>query len=146
MRNTIGRKAVRRAFTLLEVLIVIVILGLLVAVIAPNFMGTQRKAEIDLTASQIKSLSKQLDLFRTHCGRYPTSEEGLAALRLKPDDETLENRWAGPYVDGEIRDAWGSELIYQYPGDHNEGGYDLSSPGPNKSAGDDDDITNWKKI
>ena len=136
----------RRAFTLLEVLMVIVILGILAALIVPQFMGTGEKARIDLTGVKIKSLNSQLETFRMHCSRLPTTEEGLEVLLTKPDDETLEGKWAGPYLQGGIpRDAWNRELRYEYPGTYNETGYDLSSAGPNGQFGDDDDITNWEK-
>lgn len=139
------RRRRRAAFTLLEVLIVILILGILAATIAPRFFGTQQKAQIDMTRSQIHGLKSQLDLFQLHCGRYPTSDEGLAALLARPDDEALEGRWAGPYLDKAPKDAWGRDLMYESPGTYNEGGYDLSSPGPDGQPGNEDDITNWEK-
>ncbi|RMF73034.1 MAG: type II secretion system protein GspG [Planctomycetota bacterium] len=143
-RKRVNRR--RRAFTLLEVLMVIVILGILAALIVPQFMGTGEKARIDATAIKIKSLDSQLEMFRMHCGRLPTTEEGLEALLTQPDDEALEGKWAGPYIKGGIpRDAWNRELRYEYPGTYNENGYDLSSAGPNGEFGDEDDITNWEK-
>jgi general secretion pathway protein G len=135
----------RRAFTLLEVLMVIVILGILAAAIVPAFMGTEKKARIDTTYATINGLDSQLKLFRLHCGRFPTTEEGLAVLLQQPDDEVLAEKWAGPYLEKVPRDAWGNELIYESPGTYNEETYDLSSPGPNGQPGDDDDITNWEK-
>lgn len=144
-RTQTRRRTAARAFTLLEVLIVILILGILAAAIAPQFMGTAEKAKKDITRSQIDSLKSQLNLFRTHCGRYPTTDEGLAALVVQPDDEALEGKWAGPYLDKTPKDAWGHDLIYESPGTYNEDSYDLSSAGPNGTPGDDDDITNWEK-
>jgi general secretion pathway protein G len=145
MRQAKRGDLVRSAFTLLEVLMVIVILGILAALIVPQFGGTQLKAEKDLTKAQIDALGNDLERFRLHCGRYPTSDEGLAALLQAPDDEDLAERWGGPYLKKEPRDAWGHELIYESPGQYNEESYDLSSPGPNGQEGDDDDITNWEK-
>ena len=135
----------RRGFTLLEVLMVIVILGVLAALIVPNFFGATEKARIDATKITVETLDTQLQLFRTHCGRLPNTDEGLASLLAMPDDDTLEGKWSGPYVKKLPKDAWGQELIYEYPGTYNEGGYDLSSAGPNGQAGDDDDIANWEK-
>lgn len=142
-RKRIGRA--RRGFTLLEVLMVIVILGILAAVLVPQFMGTQQRAEIDLTKTKIKALDSSLETFRLHCGRYPTSDEGLTVMLQQPDDEALEGKWAGPYLKEMPKDAWNRELRYEAPGTYNEGTYDLSSSGPNGQFGDDDDIGNWTK-
>jgi general secretion pathway protein G len=140
------RRNQRRAFTLLEVLMVIVILGVLAAIIVPQFASTGDKARVDLTTQQVNSgLATPLDLFKTHCGRYPTTDEGLAALLQKPDDEDVAAKWGGPYIKKPAKDAWNHDLIYQSPGTYNENGYDLSSAGPNGAQGDDDDITNWEK-
>lgn len=135
-----------RGFTLLEVLMVIVILGVLAAVIVPNFISTGDKARKDLAREQVTSgLATQLELFRTHTGRYPTTEEGLAALLTKPDDETIAEKWGGPYVKKTPKDPWGHELIYRAPGEYNADGFDLSSAGPDGVPGNDDDVTNWER-
>lgn len=143
------RRPVRptRAFTLFEVLMVILILGVLAALVIPQFTGTGEKARVDLTRTLVQTnLKTSLELFRTHTGRYPTTEEGLAALVEKPEDEEIAAKWAGPYTEKkEFRDAWGRELIYRSPGEYNQDTYDLFSPGPNGQPGDDDDITNWQK-
>ena len=146
-----GRRKVRsrvRAFTLLEVLMVIVIIGLLAAFVVPNIFGAGEKAKIDLTQATVDSgFSNALDLYRAHMGSYPASDEGgLSMLMQKPDDEELAKKWAGPYLKraGDLIDAWGSEYIYEFPGEYNEGSYDLSSAGPDKQGGTDDDIKNWK--
>ncbi len=135
----------RRAFTLLEVLMVIVILGVLAALIVPNLFGTGQRARVDATQIKIKGLDSTIETFRMHCGRYPSTDEGLAALLVQPDDEDLEGKWAGPYLKEAPKDAWGRDLIYEAPGTYNEQSYDLSSMGANGQAGDDDDITNWTK-
>lgn len=145
MRRANRAKAVRGGFTLLEVLMVIVILGVLAALIVPQFGGTQRKAEERMTQTQIVGLKTQLDLFKMHCGRYPTSDEGLAVLLEPPDEEELVERWGGPYLDAAPKDAWGRELIYASPGEYNENSYDLSSMGHDGQEGTEDDITNWEK-
>ncbi len=146
MKKYMRLKERMRAFTLLEVLMVVVILGVLVALIVPNFIGTGEGAKKDATAIKIKSLRTQLDLFKTHCGRYPSSEEGLNALVATPEDEQVSKLWRGPYCDvAMLKDSWGNDLIYKEPGEYNQTGYDLSSPGPNRVEGDDDDVTNWEK-
>ncbi len=144
MRRAKRVSLVRKAFTLLEVLMVIVILGVLAALIVPQFTGTQLKAEKDLTKTQIVALGNDLERFRLHCGRYPTTDEGLAALLDAPDDDELAERWGGPYIKKAPKDAWGRDLVYESPGQYNDD-YDLSSPGPNGVEGDEDDITNWEK-
>lgn len=135
----------RRAFTLLEVLMVIVILGVLAALIVPQLFGTGEKAKRDATQIKITGLDSTIETFRMHCGRYPSTDEGLAALLVLPDDESLDGKWAGPYLKQPPKDAWGRDLIYESPGTYNEQSYDLSSMGANGQAGDDDDITNWSK-
>ena len=138
----------RRAFTLLEVLMVVVIIGILAALVVPNLFGTLKGAEEDITRATIESgLKTPLNLYRMHIGRFPTSDEGLAALVEEPDDDELAEKWRGPYVEdaSKLKDAWGNEFIYESPGQYNEESYDLSSPGANGPEGDDDDITNWEK-
>ena len=148
MKRRTARATVRRAFTLLEVLMVIVILGLIATVVITQIGGTEERARRDLTQQQINGvLVTKLDLFRLHCGRYPTEDEGLLALLEQPDDEELEDKWAGPYVKPEqLKDPWGNELNYKFPGDvGGEKMYDLWSSGPNgdDESGDGDDIKNW---
>lgn len=149
MKRKQRRTAIRRrAFTLLEVLMVVVIIGILAALVVPNFFGAQEGAKIDLTKALIDSgVNGTLDMYRMHMGRYPTTDEGLAALVEQPDDEELAEKWRGPYIkDGsKLKDAWGNDLVYESPGQYNENTYDLSSTGPNGQEGDDDDITNWEK-
>ncbi|GMU24087.1 MAG: type II secretion system protein GspG [Phycisphaerae bacterium] len=137
----------RSGFTLLEVLLVVVIIGLLAALVVPQFMGTQRDAEIKIARGIVApggNLATQLELFRTHLGRYP---EELSELIDKPDDEEEAKKWAGPYItDPEsLKDPWGQELTFKSPGEVNTGGYDLSSNGPDKQEGTEDDITNYKR-
>jgi len=88
----------------------------------------------------------KLEEFKLDCGRYPSEDEGLLALLEQPDDEELEERWAGPYVTHEkLKDPWTHDLLYQYPGEFNEEGFDVSSAGPDGQEGNDDDIGNWEK-
>ena len=99
MNRSSRAKAVRRAFTLLEVLMVIVILGVLAALIVPQFTGTQRRAEEDLTKSQIASVSNTLETFRLRLrAAIRPPMKGLAVLLEKPDDDEVAEKWAGPYV------------------------------------------------
>jgi general secretion pathway protein G len=148
MNQRVVRRSRRKGFTLLEVLIVIVIIGLLAAVVVPNLVGVLGGGREDLTRSTVKSgLNGALDNFMASIGRYPTTDEGLAVLVTPPDDEEMAKKWRGPYLkDAKIpRDSWGNEFIYVSPGEVNTNSYDLSSPGPNGRPGDDDDITNWDR-
>lgn len=139
------RGRVRAAFTLLEVLMVIVILGVLAALIIPQFAGTKDKADRDLTLAQINSLSSDLERFKLHCSRYPTQEEGgLSLLLNKPTSEDLADKWGGPYIKKLPRDTWGKELGYRAPGQYNQDTFDLWSYGKDGQDGTEDDIKNWE--
>lgn len=145
MKDVKKTRAMRRAFTLLEVLMVIVILGVLAALLVPQFTGTREKAMINATRIQIEGMANDLERFKLDCGRYPTTEEGLLALVEKPDDEEIADKWAGPYLKKVPKDAWGHDLHYECPGQYNEDSYDLSSDGPDGQPDTEDDITNWEK-
>lgn len=130
------------AFTLLELLVVLVILGLLVGYVAPKYFSQLGKSEVKTARAQISSLEKALDQYRLDTGRYPTTDQGLAALNLAPAGES---RWGGPYLQKAVpNDPWGRPYIYKSPGDH--GDFDLSSFGKDGQAGGSDenvDIVNW---
>lgn len=132
-----------RGFTLIEVMVVIIIVGLLSALVAPKFFGRVDQARVKTTKTQIELLGAALDDFRLDNGRYPATDEGLKALRVKPDGL---NNWYGPYLPKDIPlDAWGNEYQYKSPGDH--GPYDLFSFGKDGQAGgegDDRDIVSWE--
>ncbi len=147
MQRTNGKRRRRGGFTLLEVLLVVGIIALLAAFVVPQFMGTRNKAEIDITTTMVKSggtLATQLELYRQHVGSYP---DELTALVEKPDGLEDENKWGGPYITDpkSLKDAWGNDLQYKYPGEAHENGYDLWSMGPDGDDGTDDDIKNWSE-
>lgn len=147
-RLPVRRSVRRRGMSLMEVLIVIVILGVLAALVVPNFFGAQDKAMRDTALAQVRSgLNGSVELFRANCGRYPTTEEGLAALLTKPESEDIAEKWSGPYVkEGQIPlDPWGRQYNYRSPGEYNRETYDLWSSGKNGQSGDDDDVVNWTK-
>ncbi len=136
----------RRSFTLLEVLLVIVILVTLAALILPNLPARREQAKIGTTKIQLKGIEDALEYFKTDIGRYPTTDEGLAALSSSDGmDEELSKKWHGPYLKkgAELKDAWNNDFHYVVPGEHNEKSFDLSSNGPDGEEGTDDDITNW---
>lgn len=137
-----ARAARRQAgFTLVELLLVLVILATLAAIVIPKFSGRTEQAKVTAAQTQISTLGTALDSYEVDVGSYPSSSEGLNALMVKPGNVT---GWRGPYMKQEIPpDPWGNEYIYEYPGKHNDGRYDLMSMGPDGRAGNDDDITNW---
>jgi general secretion pathway protein G len=142
------RRRTRKAFSLLEVLLVVVILGILAAFVVPNLIGSSDKAKIGITEAGVAkggAIALALDLYRTHVGSYP---ETLKDLTEKPSDEEKSKKWNGPYINdpNSLKDSWGHEFQYKLDGDHNgQGNYDLWSWGPDGQDGTDDDIGNWTK-
>ena len=132
-----------RGFTLLELLVVMVIIGLLVGYVAPMYFKQVGKSEIKTARAQIESFGKALDQYRLDTGHYPTTEQGLKALNFKPSDEA---KWDGPYLKKNVpNDPWGNPYQYKRPGDHGE--YDIISLGKDGApggAGEDADIGNWE--
>ncbi|MFG6443455.1 type II secretion system major pseudopilin GspG [Roseateles sp. LKC17W] len=129
-------------FTLLELLVVMVIIGLLAGYVGPKFFGQIGKSEVKATKAQLDALQKSLDQFRLDVGRYPSTEQGLAVLVAKPADEP---KWQGPYLSKAVpRDPWGNDYQYRSPGEHGE--YDLLSLGKDGrpgGEGEDADLTSW---
>jgi len=131
-----------QGFTLLELLVVMVIIGLLAGYVGPKYFAQIGKSEIKVARAQIDSLDKSLDQFRLDTGHYPSMEEGLAALVTRPASEA---KWDGPYLKkGVPQDPWGNPYVYRIPGEHSE--YDLLSFGKDGQPGGDGeaaDVTNW---
>ncbi len=129
-------------FTLLELLVVMVIIGLLAGYVGPKYFSQIGKSEVKAVRAQIDALEKALDQYRLDVGRYPTSEQGLAALNKRPAGES---RWQGPYLRKDVpNDPWGGAYQYRSPGEN--GDFDLFSFGKDGRAGgegDAADITNW---
>ncbi|HUL65777.1 MAG TPA: type II secretion system major pseudopilin GspG [Burkholderiaceae bacterium] len=128
-------------FTLLELLVVIVILGLLAAYVGPRYFSQIGKSETAIARTQIEAFEKALDQFRIDVGRFPTTEEGLSALRRRPLDSA---KWNGPYLMKALpNDPWGRPYIYRAPGA--KGDFDITSYGKDGlpgGSGDDADVTN----
>ena len=136
------RENSERGFTLLELLVVMVIIGLLAGYVGPKYFAQVGKSEVKTAKAQIVALEQALDQYRLDTGHYPSTEQGLAALFVKPGDEP---KWNGPYLKKATPpDPWGKPYIYKQPGEHGE--LDLLSYGKDGQPGGSDnaaDIINW---
>ena len=139
----VPRAALARGFTLLELLVVMVIIGLLAGFVAPRYFAQVGKSQVKAARAQIDALDKALEQYRIDVGHLPTSEQGLAALQTQPPGEP---NWAGPYLKKEVpNDPWGSPYNYGAPGTHNND-YDLMSfgkDGRQGGTGENADLGNW---
>lgn len=140
-----GYKRRERGFTLIEMLIVMVILGLLAALVGPRMFGKVGKSRQNAAKAQIALFETALDTYRLDTSKYPTTDEGLQALRVKPSGV---ERWDGPYLPKNVPlDPWGHPYQYRSPGEH--GDYDIVSLGADGNPGgegEDEDVVNWKDI
>ena len=138
----------RRAFTLIEVLVVVVIIAVLASFVAPNVFRHVDTAKDVAAQAQIASLSAALDAYRLDNGRYPTTEQGLSALWVTPPNEPRPSNWRGPYLRQQPpADRWGAPYAYRAPGEQTPSGFDLSSMGQDGKpggTGEAADITSWK--
>jgi len=129
-------------FTLLELLVVMVIIGMLAGFVGPKFFAQIGKSQVKTARAQIDALEKALDQYRLEVGHYPSTEQGLAALNERPSGEA---KWSGPYLKKAVpMDPWSHEYLYKMPGEHGE--YDLFSYGKDGQpggSGEAEDITNW---
>lgn len=130
------------AFTLLELLVVVAIIGLLAGYVGPKYFGQLGKAEVKAARAQLDALEKALDQYRLDVGRYPSTEQGLIALVTQPAGTA---KWAGPYLKkGLPVDPWDKPYLYKYPGEHGElDVFSYGRDGTPGGTGEDADITNW---
>ena len=137
----------RRAFTLIEILVVIAVIAILASLVAPNVFQHVGTARTTTARSQLEMLATALDAYRLDTGRYPTTEQGLTALVEAPTVDATSN-WRGPYLRRAVPlDPWGTPYVYRSPGEQNEGGFDLLSYGADGRAGgdgDNADILGWQ--
>jgi general secretion pathway protein G len=135
-------KSAERGFTLIELLIVMIILGLLAALVAPKMFQKVGSSKQKAAKAQIAMLGTALDAYRLDVGKYPTAQEGLEALRKNPGHDT----WDGPYLSKDTPpDPWGKQYVYRYPGEH--GDYDLYSMGADGQEGgegENSDVASWQ--
>ena len=138
-----GSARAQRGFTLLELLVVLVILGMLAALVGPRVMKYVSSSKSDTAKLQVEELVAALDMYKLEVGRYPTSQEGLHALVEAPGGTTS---WNGPYLKKKVvpKDPWGAEYRFASPGQH--GAVDVSSLGADGregGEGEDRDIVSW---
>lgn len=139
MNHNVRRK--RNAFTLIELLLVLIILAVLAAVVVPKFTNRSEQAKVTAAKTDISNMETALDAYELDCGHYPTGDEGLQALVTNASNA---QDWKGPYLKRLNQDPWGHPYVYVSPGQHNANGVDLYSLGPDGREGNDD-ITNWNQ-
>jgi len=131
----------KKGFTLIELMLVVIIIGALVAMVLPRLAGRTEQARIQAAQADIRSnIATALKLYELDNGSFPSTSEGLNALLNKPGES---RNWNGPYLEKKPVDPWGREYKYESPGGHRAQDYDLYSMGKDGQSGTADDITNW---
>ncbi len=141
------RQRLQRGFTLVEIMVVVVIIGILGALVVPKLMGRTGESRITAAKVDISTLMQALKLYKLDNQRYPTTEQGLQALIAKPTGGPAANGWkAGGYIDKLPKDPWGSPYQYMYPGVHGSEVdlFSLGADGQPGGTGDDSDIGSWE--
>jgi general secretion pathway protein G len=139
MRYQHTRKNPSRGFTLIELLLVMVILAILAAVVVPKMVGRGEQAKVAAAKTDISMLESALNTFEVDNSRFPSSDEGLAALMQAPGNAS---NWRGPYIQHAPRDPWTNPYIYVYPGQHNPQSFDLYSTHDGKDTSGNE-LNNW---
>lgn len=136
----LNHSRLNQAFTLVEILLVVVIIGILAALVIPRIAGSSERARVTAATTDINGgIKSALGAYEVDNGFYPKS---LQDLITQPSEA---RNWHGPYLDSLPKDPWGYPYVYTYPGKHIPGSYDLYSVGPDGKAGTEDDITSWAK-
>lgn len=137
----------RNGLTLIELMIVLIILVMLFAIAGPRLLGTQKKADVKGTKTQIGNLESALKMYAVEMRTFPSTEDGLAGLIKAPSDEAKARKWDGPYLDDEVipADAWGNAFFYEYPPSKGTRDFpNIGSAGEDGEMDTDDDIVNWR--
>lgn len=136
-------KNTQKGFSLIEIMLVVVIIGALSAMIIPRLTGRSEQAKVAVAKADIDAhLATALKLYELDNGNFPSTSQGLEALRSKPGSSPVPKNWNGPYIEKKPVDPWGRPYMYESPGDHRSD-YDLYSLGKDETS-DEDDITNWE--
>lgn len=145
--STRSSRRAERGFTLIEIMVVVIILGVLGALVLPNVMSRPDHAKLTAARTDIQSISTALEIYRLDNGRYPTTSQGLDALVTRPTVAPLPRQWSAQgYLKSMPTDPWGSQYQYASPGNRSTQGYDLYSLGGDGQPGGEDldaDIGNW---
>jgi general secretion pathway protein G len=135
----------QRAFTLIELMLVVLIIATLAALVVPKFTGRAEQAKAAAAKADIMvNIPTALDLYELDNGFYPSTEQWLDALRVQPSTSPAPTKWNGPYIKKKPIDPWGNTYHYASPGTHNSNSYDLYSLGKDNAEGGKDDINNWE--
>lgn len=130
-------------FTLVEIMLVVIIIGALAMMVVPRLSGRSEQAKIAVARADVEAtLATALKLYELDNGNFPTTSQGLEALRVQPTSSPVPKNWNGPYVEKNPMDPWGNSYEYRSPGEHRSD-YDLYSKGKDPNS-DEDDITNWE--
>lgn len=141
----LGSKARSAGFTLIEIMVVVVILGILLSVVVPQVMNRPDEARVQLARQNIRAIESALDMYRLNHFRYPSSDEGLQALTQPPAGSELKNYPSGGYLKKPPVDPWNNEYVYLNPGTRGEIDiYSLGADGQPGGEGVDADIGNWE--
>lgn len=144
MKNWNSNRRPIGGFSLVELMIVLAILVLLAGLVLPRLLGSQQKADIQATKTQIANFKSSLEMYAVDNKSFPNTEEGLKALQSKPEEENRARNWAGPYMEELPIDPWGNPYNYEYPPTNGSKDFpNIWSNGPDSETGTEDDIKNW---